>query len=169
LTAALCSLAGCGDDDATCPGLPEQPLAEIVCTDTRTIGQSFSALRVICYYPAGPDTLYDLTLDAGDKLQKFVIDQSSNPDFDAAASILTNGIDDNFYLYLKLPSGVVASGGNTTEFLTFRGGYSGNHYPDLEGAEVTRVFLYVDNIWFDNSPPNTTYHILYRAVIMGRP
>lgn len=88
-------------------------------------------------------------------------DGSVNPDFDNAAELLTNGDDDPLQIILTLTNGFILTGGSSRESLALQGGYSGEHYPDLAGADVTRIFLYVDNIWFDYSePPNTTYHIM---------
>ena len=172
LAVLLFSFAACDDDTScSCPAVPEQPLAEIARTHTATFGgATISSLKITCYYSSHSDTLYDAILQETDKGTKRIIDGSVNPDFDNAAELLTNGDDDPLQIILTLTNGFILTGGSSRESLALQGGYSGEYYPDLAGADVTRIFLYVDNIWFDHSePPNTTYHIMYRVVIMGRP
>lgn len=172
LTAMVCFFSACSDDDCSpcnCPPVKEQPLAEIVRMYSGTTGSIINSLRIEYSYTTG-DTLYHLSLDANDKEQKYTFDNSNHPDFDFAAAMLKNGVNDNLFIYLRLPGGTVIQGGSNSEGLLLKGGYSGDYYPDLQGAEITRVDVYIDNIWFNyDNPPNTGYMLLYHAVIMGRP
>lgn len=171
LTTIVCLFSACSEDESnpcSCPPIQEQPLAQIVRTYTGSVGLTINSLCIDYSYATG-DTLYCLSLDVTDKEQKYTFDNTNNPDFDRAVAMLTNGVDDNLLLYLRMPNGTHLQGGWTTEVMLFRGGYSGEYYPDLEGAEITRVDVYIQDIWFQHSPPNTTYFLLFNAVIMGRP
>ncbi|MBE0567335.1 MAG: hypothetical protein IH621_15360 [Krumholzibacteria bacterium] len=169
LATVMCLLPACGEDDATCPAVAEQPLAQYVRVYSGSVGQTIGSLRIDFSYATG-DTLFHLSLDESDKERKFTIDADSSPDFARAVAMLTNGVNDNILLYLRGPAGAILSGGGTTEQLLWQGGYSGEYFPDLQGAEITRLDVTIDDIWFTTySPPNTTYMLLYHAVVMGRP
>lgn len=169
LATIMCLLPACGEDDATCPAVAEQPLAQYVRVYSGSVGQTIGALGIDFSYATG-DTLFHLSLDENDKEMKFTFDADRGPDFARAVAMLTNGVNDNVLLYLRLPNGTILSGGGNTEALVWQGGYSGGYYPDLQGAGITRLDVTIDNIWFNtDSPPNTTYMLLYHAVVMGRP
>ena len=169
--AALGLLSGCGDDDCTpcsVPPIQEQPLAEVT-RDTGGGGSGgFDSLRVTFHYSATTDTLLDIYVKETDEGYTFTIDETNNPDFTEAISILTNGEDDQMMLWVRFPSG---SGGaiGTAESNFLKGGLTGEWDPDLAGAEVTKILLHLDDIYIDNQGDYTDYDIYFRIVFMGLP
>jgi hypothetical protein len=168
---ALGVLGGCSDEDcdpcAPCP-TTEQPLAEYL-RDTGGGGTGgFDSLRVTCHYVSTNDTLFDIWVDESDEDSVFVIDETNNSGFDEAIALLTNGTDESISFWVRFPSG--SGGGTTSSESTFlKGGFSGEYDPDLAGAEVTEIRLYMEEIWIDNQGGYTEYGITYRTVFMGMP
>ena len=107
-------------------------------------------------------------IDHSDEGETFTIDGSNNPDYDEAIALLTNGTDEEIIFWSRFPNG---SGGGLGSFESFflNGGFTGEYDPNLAGAEVTRIELYIDEIWIDNQGTYTQYELTYRTVFMGLP
>jgi hypothetical protein len=128
----------------------------------------YDSLRVTCHYTATTDTLFDIYVDNTDEGYMFTIDESNNPDFIEAIALLTNGTDENIIFWVRFPSG---SGGGigALESYFLEGGFSGEYDPDLQGAEITEIRLYMEELWIDNQGDYTEYGITFRTVFMGVP
>jgi hypothetical protein len=169
--ASLGILSGCSDDDCTpcsVPPVADQPLAIFSDHGGGSIYAGFDSVRIVCSYWSTTDTLYDIFIDAPDDGKTFTIDESNNPDFNEAVAILTNGLDDDMHFWMLWPSGE-GSGAPGTESYFLNGGLSREWYPDLAGAEVTKILLHVDYFTIDNQVTFTEYELKYRVVFMGRP
>ena len=169
--AVLGFLNSCSDDDcnpcAPCP-VYEQPLAEYLRITGGGGTGGFDSVRITCHYSATTDTLFDIYVDDSDEGLMFTIDSSNNPDFDEAIALLTNGIDETIYFWTRFPNGSGGGiGSNESHFL--EGGFSGEYDPDLAGAEVTEIRLYIEELWIDNQGVYTEYELTYRTVFMGKP
>jgi hypothetical protein len=168
---ALTFLNSCSDDDcapcAPCPIL-EQPLAEYVRITSGGGSGGYDSLRITCHYTATTDTLFDIYVDESDEGYMLTIDESNNPDFSEAIALLTNGTDEGIIFWVRFPSG---SGGGigSNESYFIEGGFSGEYNPDLAGAEVTEIRLYMEDLYIDNQGDYTDYEIAYRTVFMGKP
>ena len=164
-------LNGCSDDDcdpcAPC-SVNEQPLAEYLRSTGGGGTGGYDSLRVTCHYAATTDTLFDIYVDESDDGSIITIDATNNPDFEEAIAMLTNGTDEHIYFWVRFPSG---SGGGISALESYflEGGFSGEYDPDLAGAEITEIRLYMEEIWIDNQGGYTDYEITYRAVFMGIP
>ncbi len=167
--AALGIMSSCGDDDCSpCAPHPVQPLAEYLRIAGGGGSGSYDSLRVTCHYSTTTDTLFDLWVDESDEDYMFTIDASNNPDFDGAIARLTNGTDESIIWWVRFPNGSGGgNGGLESSFL--EGGFSGDLYPDLHGAEVTEIRVYIEEIWINVDISFTEYGLTYRAVFMGRP
>ena len=169
--AALGVLGGCGDEDCDpcdpCTGA-EQPLAEYLRIAGGGGTGGFDSLRVTCHYSATTDTLFDIYVDESDEGYIITIDASNNPDFNEAIAMLTNGLDEFIYFWVRFPNG---SGGGISALESYflEGGFSSEYNPDLAGAEVTEIRLYMEKIWIDNQGGYTEYEIVYRTVFIGIP
>lgn len=161
--------SGCSDEDCDpCAPIPIQPLAEYYIDAGVGSSGGYDSVRVLCYYSATPDTLYDLYVDEADEGHTITIDGSNNPDFNEAVAILTNGEDDYLYFYMLYPNGGGGgSSGDESDFLN--GGLTRQYYPDLAGAEVTEIRLYMESISIDNQGSWTSCNIQYQILFMGRP
>lgn len=167
--AALGLLSGCGDDDCSpCAPIPDQPLAQYSEYVGGSIYASHDSIRLICSYSATTDTLYDVFIDASDDGTTIEIDGSNNPDFDEAVAILTNGEDEDMHFWVYWPYST-GSGTPGTESEFLNGGFSHEWYPDLAGAEVTRILLHIDYFSIDNQGTYTEFDLYYSVVFMGRP
>lgn len=169
--AALALLSGCSEDDCS-PCAPctvsEQPLAEYVRITGGGGTGGYDSLRVTCHYIATTDTLFDIYVDESDEGDMFTIDSSNNPDFNEAIALLTNGTDEDIIFWVRFPSGSGGGiGGLESSFI--EGGFSGEYDPDLAGAEVTEIRLYMEDLWIYNQGGYTDYGITYRTVFMGKP
>lgn len=165
----LVFLNSCGEDECSpCAPVPEQPLA--VHSVDSGIGSSggFDSVRVLCYYSAFTDTLFDVYVDESDEGYTITINASNNPDFDEAVARLTNGVDDDLYFYLLFPNGG-GGGGSSHESDYLDGGLTGEYDVDLEGAEVTKILLHMDYVSIDNQGSSTSCDIEYQVVFVGRP
>lgn len=164
-------LCSCSDDDcspcAPCP-VYEQPLAIFYDFTGGGIWASYDSVRLVCSYSATTDTLYAVFIDAADDGTTITIDESNNPDFNEAVAILTNGQDDDMHFWSLWPSGE-GSGAPGTESYFLNGGLTNEWYPDLAGAEVTKILLHIDHFEIDNQVTYTEYEVRYRVVFVGYP
>ncbi len=168
--AALGLLYSCSDDCDPCGVCPVnvQPLAEYLRVAGGGGSGGYDSLQIVCHYTATTDTLFDVWIDESDEDFVFTIDETNNPDFDEAIAMLTNGTDENIIFWVRFPSGS-GGGAGSLESYFLDGGFSGEFVPDLAGAEVTEIRLYIEDIYIDNTGSYTNYEVTYRVVFMGRP
>lgn len=174
---SLCLLAlglfcGCSEDCDPCSPtpVPEQPLAQIIRESGGGSSGSWDTLRLVLLYEAQQDTLYDVLVTEDDDGATITVDSSNNPDFAEAVARLTNGVDEYMTIWTFVYPGMSGGGLGASESNHLDGGLTKDMYPDLAGAEVTKILIHIDYISIDIvAGPMTTYECNIRVVFMGRP
>ena len=169
--AALSFTAGCGDDEcAPCaPVVSEQPLASF----SHAMGGGTSSavgdsLR-LNFVSSSADTLFDLYVTEADSGTVRTISAGKYPPFADAAARLSDGVDDHWTFWVRSVSGGFGGGNGSNESNWLVGGYTGVYTPDLQGAEITKIWLYLNEVSIVLESGYTTFEIQARVVIMGRP
>jgi hypothetical protein len=168
---ALSALAGCSDDDcAPCtPCDSEQPLAQMnIGMGGSTNGTVGTTLRIYFVTSSG-DTLFDMEITATDDGTVRMVDADVYPNFAAAADRLSDGVNDLWFFYVAYVPGGLAGGGGSYETDWLEGGFTGTYDPDLQGAQITKIYLYLDVVTITQSVGNTDWDLDARVVVFGRP
>ena len=169
--ATLCVTAGCSDDEcAPCaPVVSEQPLASI----SHGMGGGTSSavgdsLR-FNFVSSSADTLFDLYVTEADSGTVRTINAGNYPPFADAAARLSDGVNDPWVFWVRSVSGGFGAGNGSNESSWLAGGFTGVYTPDLQGAEITKIWLYINEVSIVLESGFTTFDIEARVVIMGRP
>ncbi len=123
----------------------------------------------------GPDgaaeNIFSLLIGENSKGQVFKSDRENNPNFNAAANLLTNGTDDDFLFRKSLYGTGSASGTGNSETRWIKGGITGNYKPDFVGSRVDHVLIHIDTITLNSvsNPDWTNYTVGVRIIFMGYP
>lgn len=167
----ICAVAGCSDDGSPSgPSAAEEPLAQIdygmqlgtsvPITDENIISLSFASYA--------HDTLFSVRVTAKDEGKIKTVAPLFFPPFKDAADRLTDGVDDMWTFWILIDNGF-GGGTGTVESVWLDGGYSGDYHPDLIGADITKVRVYIDTIDIVQDNGNYQCTIAVHAVILGRP
>jgi len=146
LGAILVLAAGCGDDDPTCPEPEPYPVAQfgmkMSAGETGLYPTMRFALESGAQFPAIGDTIATLDLRGGEAGLTRTFDASICPNFDAFAATVTNGVNDQFLMYVWSAGNLYRTMG-TWESEDLGGGLDGDLSPDLAGVKVTKLLLTV--------------------------
>jgi hypothetical protein len=168
---ALSVLVGCSDDDcAPCnPCDSEQPLGQMdIGMGGGTNGTVGTTLR-ISFVTSSGDTLFDMEVTAADDGTVRMVDADVYPNFAAAADRLSDGVNDLWYIYVAYVPGGSAGGGGNYETDWLDGGFTGTYDPDLQGAQITKIYLYLDSVEISQTVSYTDWDLEARVVVFGRP
>lgn len=169
--AALGLAAGCNDTDcSTCaPVLSDQPLAQM---DIGMGGREdviLSDTLRISFVSSNAETLFSVRISPADQGATKLVSASNYPRFAAAATRLSDGVNDQWTFWLHMSPGNIESGSTSTESGWLHGGYLGIYTPDLYGAEITRIWINLKQVTVDQDVDHTSYYISGQVVIMGKP
>jgi len=160
---------GCSDDDSTCPQSPEQPLAQFARIEGYENCQgTYYSFRISILYPATSDTLVNLLVDETDSGTTLTI-TAADPHFSDFVSMLTNGVNDQLRTATELHPGGCTSGSQGSESTLLLGGLKRDFLVDLEGTQVTKILVHLDELFIYRGSGTTSYGAAYRVVFMGRP
>lgn len=161
-------LSGCEGEDCTpCGPSPEQALAQFRKEfEFGSQGTADSVFVHLMYMTRA--TVLELNLQPEDEDSVFTIDAVNNPDFDLAAAIMTDGVDDLMEFWVFARPADFGTGIQRYESEFFEGGFTGDLSPDLTGAEITRIFLNVDRLRIENYTGYSMCELQLRVTIMGR-
>lgn len=170
-TTVLCIAAGCSDDECTpcAPVVSEQPLAQI---DLHAGGGTSSAVSDtmrIDFVSSSYDTLFDMYVTEADSGTVKVINAGKYPPFTDAAARLSDGVNDQWMFWARYVPDIGGGGSGTLESNHLNGGFTGEFNPDLLGAEITKIWLYINQVSIVQEGGYTTYDIDVCVVIMGTP
>jgi hypothetical protein len=170
---ALGLLYGCSEDCDPCSVAPTQvqPLAQIIRESSSGSSGSYDTLRLILEYTAEQCTLYEILVTESNEGSTFTIDVdgSNNPDLAEAVARLTNGVDEQMMIWTLTYPGGGGVGMGTAESRFLDGGLTNDMYPDLAGAEVTKILIHIDYISiYVVAGPVTNFDCDIRVVFMGR-
>jgi hypothetical protein len=170
----IASLSGCSDDDCTPCSPPSNTETQLAVLTFGTRGgsqQIFDYMILSVYYAGGQITLPEVALTGGGEGYTVVFDTSTagvTSFFDS----LTNGTDEVLVQKFYGPSGTGTYGRYESEWI--EGGSTGEFYPDLIGAEISRAVVHLDNVVIvsPGSDPNgdgiwTDYNITVRLEFLG--
>jgi len=169
--AALGIMAGCGDDACSpcAPVVCDQPLAQIsLGMGGGTSSDIGDTLRIL-FRSSSADTLFDLYVTGADDSTVKTISAGSYPLFAGAAARLSDGVDDSWMFYVRFVSVPGGGGSGSNEWNFLGGGFSGDYIPDLLGAEITKIYLYINRVSVVREDSFTDYEVAARIVIMGKP
>lgn len=168
---ALSVLAGCGEDDcAPCdPCVSEQPLAQMDLGIGGGTTQEVDATLRIYFFTSSGDTLFDMEITAADDGTVRMVDADVYPNFAAAAGRLSDGVDDMWTIYVTYIAGGLAGGGGNYETDWLNGGFTGEYDPDLQGARITKIYLYLDEVEILQSAGDTDWNLEARVIVFGEP
>lgn len=120
--------------------------------------------------------VFGFAISSADEGTTIRVDRTTNPSFDAAVELLTNGADDRIGLSRSGVQPPPAGGGVSTMESTWIAGSPGAIPPDFAGAEITHVFVHVDraDVQAPGSDPNgdgewIDFDLAVRVEVWGRP
>ena len=164
-------LAGCSDEDCTpcAPVVTEQPLAQFDHIWSGLTATEIGDTLRINFVSSSSDTLFDLYVTEADNNTAKIFNARSYPPFIEAAARLSDGVDDQWKFWFRSLLGEYGGGPETSESGWLEGGFMGEYNPDLLGAEITKIWLFIDRVSIYRQGDFTTYHIAVRVFIMGKP
>jgi hypothetical protein len=126
--------------------------------DSLEINVSFGGIAV----GRGPTLFEGLQVGLPDVGSTFTATSASDPDFDAAATVLTNGVNDE--VFFRVSPG---SAPHPTEALFFFGDATGANGIDFAGSIIDSVDLRIDLLTFDNDGISTLVRLDYSILVNG--
>jgi len=168
--AALCAGAGCSDDDcAPCaPATTEQPLASFEMEMAGGAASAIGDTLRINFVSSEADTLFNLYVTEADEGTVKIINARVYPPFAAATARLSDGTNDSWMFYVRFHPSSTGGGSGALESSWLSGGFTDEFNPDLLGAEITKIWLYLNDVSIVREIGYTNYSVSARAVIMGK-
>jgi hypothetical protein len=167
--AALCVAAGCSDQKTCAPCAPavsDVPLAEMNFQMGGNTTAAVSDTLRLDFASTSADTLFDLYVTRADSGTVRTIDAHRYAPFAKAIARLSNGTDEMWYFWTNLlPGGGGGSGTNESVWLT--GGYTGGYHPDLQGAEITKIWIYLNVISTARAGGTFSFSVRVKVVFAG--